>query len=208
LQVRLLRVLHDHVVEPLGAANPVHLNVRVLAATNKDLSSLVQTGKFRDDLYYRIRVVHLRLPELRQRREDIPLLVDHLVSKFNRLQGKDIAGVSLEVMTCLMEHDFPGNVRELENIIEQSFVLCRGGMIELHHLPPELRPAAAFTSDATSPMRLRSMEKILIREVLRRHNGNRKRAALDLGIDASTLYRKLKALRIDVPDSDGRGRRK
>jgi len=208
LQVRLLRVLQDHVVEPLGATNPVHVNVRVLAATNKDLARLVQTGKFRDDLYYRIHVVHLILPDLRQRREDIPLLVDHLVSKFNRLQGKDIAGVSLEVMTCLMEYDFPGNVRELENIIEQAFVLCRGGMIELHHLPPELRPAAAFPTDTTSPMRLRSMEKILIREVLRRHNGNRQRAALDLGINASTLYRKIKTHRIDVPDSDGRSRRK
>jgi PAS domain S-box-containing protein len=208
LQVRLLRVLQDHVVEPLGAAKPVQVNVRVLAATNKNLAGLVQTGKFRDDLYYRIRVVHLILPELRQRREDIPLLVDHLVSKFNRLQEKDIAGVSLEVMTCLMEYDFPGNVRELENIIEQAFVLCRGGMIELHHLPPELRPAAAFTREASSPMHLRSMEKFLITKVLRRHSGNRKRAALELGINASTLYRKIKVLRIDVPDSDGRGRRK
>ena len=140
LQVRLLRVLQEHAVEPLGATSPVNVNVRVVAATNKDLARLVQTGRFRDDLYYRIRVVHLVLPDLRQRREDLPLLVDHLISKFNRLQGRDIAGVSLEVMTCLMEHDFPGNVRELENIIEQAFVLCRGGMIELQHLPPELRP--------------------------------------------------------------------
>jgi len=208
LQVRLLRVLQDHVGEPLGATTPRQVNVRVLAATNKDLSKLVQAAKFRDDLYYRIRVIHLMLPNLRQRREVIPLLVDHLVSKFNRLQGKDIAGVSLEVMTCLMEHDFPGNVRELENIIEQAFVLCRGGMIELHHLPPELRPSASFLADTTGPMSLHTMKKILISEILRRHSGNRKRAALDLGIHVSTLYRKIKALRIDVPDSDGRGRRK
>ena len=208
LQVRLLRVLQDHVVEPLGATTPLQINVRVLAATNKELSKLVQTGKFRDDLYYRIRVVHLILPDLRQRREDIPLLVDHLVSKFNRLQGKDIAGVSLEVMTCLMEHDFPGNVRELENIIEQAFVLCRGDLIELHQLPPELRPSVTFPADTNSPMSLHTMEKNLISEILRRHSGNRKRAALDLGINASTLYRKIKALRIDVPNSDGRGRRK
>jgi len=207
LQVRLLRVLQDQVVEPLGATNPVQINVRIIAATNKDLSKLVKSGKFRDDLYYRIRVVHLILPDLRQRREDIPLLVDHLVSKFNRLQGKDIAGVSLEVMACLMEHDFPGNVRELENIIEQAFVLCRGGMIELHHLPPELRPSVSFPVDTTSAISLQAMEKIVISEILRRHNGNRKRAARDLGINASTLYRKIKALRITAPDSDGRSRR-
>jgi len=208
LQVRLLRVLQDRVVEPLGATHPVQADVRVLAATNKDLTKLIQTGKFRDDLYYRIRVVHLSLPVLRERREDIPLLVDHLISILNRLQGKDIAGVSLEVMTCLMRYDFPGNVRELENIIEPAFVLCRGGTIELHHLPPELRPTSPFSPDTIRPMSLATMEKILISEILRRHKGNRKRAARNLGINVSTLYRKIKALRIDLPGSDGRGRRK
>ncbi len=112
----------------------------------------MRAGKFREDLFYRIRVVHLKLPSLRQRREDIPLLVDRLVTKFNRLQGKDIAGVSNEVLARLMEHEYPGNVRELENIIEQAFVLCRGGMIELHHLPPELRPVAGpSTGEHGSP---------------------------------------------------------
>ena len=148
------------------------------------------------------------LPELRQRREDIPLLVDHLVSKFNRLQGKDIAGVSVEAMTCLMEYDFPGNVRELENIIEQAFVLCRGGILEMHHLPPEVRPAAPFPTNGFAPMSLQAMEKLLITEILRRHKGNRKRTAQDLGIDPSTLFRKIKALHIDVPQTDGRGQRK
>ena len=111
-----------------------------MAATNRNLADLVKAGSFREDLYYRIRVIHLQLPTLRERREDIPLLVDHLVTKFNRLQGKDVAGVSDEVMARLMAYDFPGNVRELENIIEQAFVLCRGGLIEMSHLPPELRP--------------------------------------------------------------------
>ena len=143
MQVRLLRVLQERVIEPLGGVEPVKVDVRVVAATNKDLAELVRQGKFREDLFYRIRVIHLKLPALRERREDIPLLVDRMVAKFNRLQGKDIAGVSEEVMARLMEHDYPGNVRELENIIEQAFVLCRGGWIELHHLPPELRPAAA-----------------------------------------------------------------
>ncbi|MFW6106926.1 MAG: sigma 54-interacting transcriptional regulator, partial [bacterium] len=135
MQVRLLRVLQERVVEPLGSIKPVPVDVRVIAATNKNLTKLIRTGAFREDLYYRIHVVHLMLPGLDKRREDIPLLVDHLIAKFNRLRGKQIAGVSDEVLARLMEHDYPGNVRELENIIEQAFVLCRGGMIELSHLP-------------------------------------------------------------------------
>jgi PAS domain S-box-containing protein len=208
LQVRLLRVLQERLIEPLGSVKTIPVDVRVVAATNKDLANLVRGGKFRDDLYYRIRVIHLQLPSLRQRREDIPLLIDHIVAKFNRLQNKDIAGVSVEATARLMEHDFPGNVRELENIIEQAFVLCRGGILELNHLPPELRPAASCPSETLSPMSLQAMETLMITEVLRRHTGNRHKAASDLGIDASTLYRKIKSLRIDVPETDGRSCRK
>ena len=208
MQVSLLRVLQERMIEPLGGVDPIQVDVRVVAATNKELSKLVHQGSFREDLFYRIRVVHLRLPGLRQRREDIPLLVNHLVSKFNRLQGKDIAGVSNEVLARLMDHDYPGNVRELENIIEQAFVLCRGGLIEVHHLPPELRPAGAGGSGDLGAMSLAAMEKHLVAEALRRHKGNRKQAARDLGIDTSTLFRKIKALGIDTPDIDGRGRRR
>jgi PAS domain S-box-containing protein len=207
LQVRLLRVLQERLLEPLGSVKTIPVDVRVVAATNKDLARLVRGGKFRDDLYYRIRVIHLPLPSLQQRREDIPLLIDYIVAKFNRLQNKDIAGVSVEAMARLMEHDFPGNVRELENIIEQAFVLCRGGIIELHHLPPELRPTATGPAESISPMSLQAMEALMISEVLRRHQGNRRQAAHDLGIDASTLYRKIKSLRIEVPLTDGRSRR-
>ncbi len=209
MQVRLLRVLQERAIEPLGSLESIKVDVRVVAATNKDLVKLVRAGKFREDLFYRIRVVHLKLPSLRQRREDIPLLVDRLVSKFNRLQGKDIAGVSNEVLARLMEHDYPGNVRELENIIEQAFVLCRGGLIELHHLPPELRPTAGHpTGEHGGPATLEVMERLLIAEALRRHNGNRKQTARELGIDTSTLYRKLKSLGIETPPSDGRTRRR
>jgi PAS domain S-box-containing protein len=208
LQVRLLRVLQERVVEPLGSVKTIPVDVRVVAATNKDLAKLVRGGKFRDDLYYRIRVIHLQLPSLRQRREDIPLLIDHIVAKFNRLQNKDIAGVSVEATARLMEHDFPGNVRELENIIEQAFVLCRGGILELNHLPPELRPTVSCPSESLSPMSLQAMDTLMITEALRRHQGNRRQAASDLGIDASTLYRKIKSLLIDVPETDGRSRRK
>lgn len=205
MQVRLLRVLQERCIEPLGSVDPVRINVRVVAATNKDLVRLVRAGKFREDLFYRIRVVYLKLPTLRQRREDVPLLIDRLVAKFNGLQGKDIVGVSNEVLTRLMEHDYPGNVRELENIIEQAFVLCRGGLIELHHLPPELRPLVPSPgADLAGCTSLESMERLLIEEALRRHQGNRRRAARELGINASTLYRKLKALQIDAPATDGR----
>jgi PAS domain S-box-containing protein len=198
MQIRLLRVLQERMIEPLGSVEPVKVDVRIVAATNRDLGRLVHEGQFRDDLYYRIRVISLKLPSLSQRREDIPLLVDHLVAKFNRLQGKDIEGVSEEVMAQLMEYDYPGNVRELENILEQAFVLCRGRLIELHHLPTELRPAGRAGYGGANPMSLESMEKLLISEALRRHQGSRKKAAAQLGINPSTLYRKLKALRMDL----------
>lgn len=206
MQVRLLRVLQERVVEPLGAVEPVPVDVRVVAATNKDLAQLVSDGVFREDLYYRIRVIHLRLPSLKQRREDIPLLVDHFVTKFNHLQGKDIAGVSEEVMGRLLEHHFPGNVRELENVVEHAFALCRGGLIELNHLPPELRPSDSVRQAPTEPLSLEAMERLLITEALDRRKGNRKQAAADLGIDTSTLYRKLQRLNITLPPVDGRQR--
>lgn len=207
MQVRLLRVLQEQRVEPLGAVEPVAVDVRVVAATHRDLARLVRAGSFRDDLYYRLRVVHLRIPPLRERREDLPLLVEHIVSRFNRLQGKDIAGLTLEAMARLMEHDFPGNVRELENIIEQAFVLCRGEFIDLHHLPPELRPGASASGETLPATNLRDLEKLLIADTLRRFRGNRLQSARALGVDPSTLYRKIRRFGIAVPETDGRGRR-
>jgi PAS domain S-box-containing protein len=199
MQVRLLRVLQERGVEPLGATEGVKVNVRIIAATNKDLAKLVREERFREDLLYRIRVIHLKIPALRERREDIPLLVDYLVAKFNRLQGKDIAGLSQEVLVRLMEHNYPGNVRELENILEQAFVFCRGGLIELQHLPAELRPAAAMASP-TGAMSLRSAEQHLIKMALQRNKGSRQRTAQELGINPSTLYRRIKALGVSTPD--------
>jgi PAS domain S-box-containing protein len=202
MQIRLLRVLQERTIEPLGSVGSLKVDVRVVAATNQDLSKLVKNGGFREDLYYRIRVVSLKLPDLSQRREDIPLLVDHIVSKFNQVQGKDIEGVSEEVMARLMEYEYPGNVRELENIIEQAFVLCRGRIIELHHLPAELRPMSQVKYAGPGPMSLESMEKLLIREALHRHKGNRTKAAGQLGINPSTLYRKMKALDVNAGDEN------
>lgn len=207
LQVRLLRVLQERVVEPLGAIEPVKIDVRVIAATNKELGKLVDEGKFREDLYYRIRVIRLFLPALKERREDIPLLIDHIIAKYNLIQGKNINGVSFDVATRLMAYDFPGNIRELENIIEQAFVLCRGDIIELHHLPVEMRPQVP-SPDSIDMINIRTMEKHLIIETLRRNKGNRKRTAHDLGINASTLYRKIKDLNIEPPPEDGRMRHK
>ena len=206
MQARLLRVLQERVIEPLGSVEPVSVDVRVVAATNRDLRQLLEEGTFREDLFYRVRVVHLPIPPLRRRREDIPLLIDHLVTKFNRIQGKDIAGVSPEVLARLMEHEYPGNVRELENIIEQAFVLCRAGQVQLQHLPPELRPDDGH-APRSAPMSLAAMEKRLIEASLRRHAGNRSEVADELGINPSTLYRKIKALGIETPATDGRSQR-
>lgn len=207
LQVRLLRVLQERVIEPLGSLKPTPIDVRVIAATNKDLRALLEQGQFREDLYYRIRVVHLTLPPLADRREDIPLLVDHLIERFNKAQGRQIIGVSDQSMARLLKHDYPGNIRELENIIEQAFVLCPGEIIEVRHLPPELRSSGPSSlDDCGGPISLKAMERMLIIEALRRYKGNRKQAANSLGINPSTLYRKMQAFGIDQPTRDGRSR--
>ena len=196
MQTRLLRVLQERVYEPLGGVEPVRCNVRVIAATNRSLAALVKAGRFREDLYYRVHVVQIELPPLRERREDLPLLIDHFITRFNRLKGRDVAGVSDAALARLMEHDFPGNVRELENVIEHAFVLCRGGLIGLEHLPAQLRGDAADARGLPSGLDLAAMEKLLIRDALRRSGGNRAAAARHLGIDVSTLFRKIKRLNL------------
>lgn len=206
MQVRLLRVLQERVIEPLGGIEPVRVNVRIVAATNRNLWDLVKAGSFREDLYYRIRVVHIKLPLLRERREDIPLLVDHLIAKFNSLQEKDVAGVSRGAMARLMGYDFPGNVRELENIIEQAFVLCHRGLIDITHLPPELRPGMGFGSDDSGSMTIAAMERQLITMTLEHNRGSRRKTAKALGINTSTLFRKMRTLGLEKPSSDGRSK--
>ncbi len=202
MQIRLLRVLQERVVEPLGGVSPVPVNVRVVAATNKDLHTLVHHGDFREDLYYRIQVIRLRLPTLEQRREDIPLLIDHILNKLSRLKGQDVPHVTDEAMACLMRYDYPGNVRELENILEQALVLSRGGTITPPHLPPELHPFSQEPLAFSQAMPLREMERMMIEQALLRSKGKRGRAAQELGIDPSTLYRKIRALGLAVPGAD------
>jgi PAS domain S-box-containing protein len=208
MQAKLLRVLQEKTFEPLGEVEPVKVDVRVIAATNRDLRQLVRKGTFREDLYYRIHVVQLELPPLCDRREDIPLLVEHFISKFNRLQNKHVIGVSEEVMVALLEHDYRGNVRELENIIEHAFVLCGIGLIHLRHLPPELRGnLRPEPQPSLERLSLKALEAVHIQEAIRRHNGNRTEAARELGINPSTLFRKVKSLGIELPDKDGRNRK-
>ena len=208
MQVRLLRVLQEKVYEPLGAVAPVPSDVRIVVATHRDLAKLVEEGTFREDLYYRINVIRLELPSLRERREDIPLLIDHFIGRFNRLQGKDVIGVSEEVLAVLMKHDYPGNARELENIIERAFVLCRGGVIEIEHLPPELgREAGQSSPRRSTGTTLRELESLHITDALRRNAGHRKAAAKELGIHPTTLFRKIKELGIEFPEKDGRHRK-
>jgi len=209
MQVRLLRVLQEKCIEPLGSVDLVKTDVRVIAATNKNLKELVRLEKFRKDLFYRIHVIKLTLPNLLQRRVDIPVLVDHMVAKFNRIMGKDISGVSEDVLVRLMGYDYPGNVRELENIIEHAFVLCSSDLIELDHLPAELCPQRSSTKgEFSSDYTLKSMEKLMISEALHRHGGNRMHAAKDLAVNPSTLYRKIKSLKIETPSTDGRSRQR
>jgi PAS domain S-box-containing protein len=199
VQVRLLRVLQEKTYEPVGGVGSVKAEARVITATNKDLQELVEKGLFRKDLLYRINVVRFRLPPLRERREDIPLLVDHFIQRFNTRYGKSICCVSNEVMAELMAYDFPGNVRELENVIEHSFVLCRGQVVEKKDLPEVFHGRETRGWEVSGAFRtLKQMEAVMIEQALRRNDGNRAAAARELDINPSTLFRKLKTLGLDV----------
>jgi len=201
IQVKLLRVLEDKTYEPLGATETERADVRVITATNKDLYKLVREGTVREDFYYRINIVRIVIPPLRERREDIPLLVEHFIGRFNHLRQKNIVNLSPQALSLLMRHDFPGNVRELENIIEHAFILCPGGMIEPDHLPGYLLPPDLPGPFASSPPSLsfKEVEANFIRLVLDQNDWVCPAAARQLGIHKSTLYRKIKALGIERP---------
>jgi len=194
LQVRLLRVLQEKKYQPLGASQEMTANVRVLAATNKDLKALADQGTFREDLFYRIQVFKICLPPLRERKEDIPLLAQHFVDRFNLLKGKDVTGLSNEALAAFMEHNWPGNVRELENAVEHAFILCRGGLIELRHLPGPLRERAPQTGSTSPSGTLSDVEARVIGDALARNNGRKLATARELGIHKTTLWRKMRRL--------------
>ncbi len=195
LQVKLLRVVQEKEYEPLGATSPRKTDVRIIAATNKDLSRLVSEEKFRDDLFYRLNVVKIELPGLSQRKEDIPLLINAFIQKFNVRMGKQISGISDEALRLLLRYDYPGNVRELENIIEHAFILCKGDQIDLDCLPKELTgtPSEMDTSlSLKEETLLGKAEAEVIKNTLKKYNGNRIKTAQELGIDRTTLWRKTK----------------
>jgi PAS domain S-box-containing protein len=196
LQVKLLRFLQEKKYEPLGSTTTVKANVRVITATHRDLAAMVKDGMFRKDLYFRLNVLQINLPPLSRRREDVPLLARHFIQRFREATGKAIQDLSPSAMAALMRYDFPGNIRELENIIERAFILCNRREIELDHLPPEVaeRVAGGGSGEAVSG-NLESLEWEAIRSALARHGGNRTRAARELGIHRTTLFRRLRNLK-------------
>lgn len=193
IQVKLLRFIQEKEYEPLGSVKPVKADVSIMAATNKDLYKEVQDGNFRDDLYYRLNVVNISLPALKERKEDIPLLIKHLIKKYNALKGKNIEGVSDEVMNILMDYDYPGNIRELENIIEHAFVLCNNFYILKYHLPKKFKDK---NDSYSGSMTLEEMEHLYIVRSLEKNLWNKTKSAKELGINASTLWRKMKKYNI------------
>ena len=191
-QVKLLRVLQEKEYEPLGATKPVKTNVRVISATKNSLTQLVREDKFRDDLYFRLNILKIELPSLAQRKDDVPLLINHFVEKLNHKTGKSIVGVSSKVMEILMLHDFPGNVRELENILEHAFVMCSDDEIQSKHLPNDIiqnseKPRKAI--DSIKPIQ-NSEYKVLL-ETLEKHDWNKLRTAEELYLHRTTLWRKM-----------------
>jgi two-component system, NtrC family, response regulator HydG len=197
VQVKLLRVLQDGVVERLGGTQPVRVDVRIVAATNKDLSAEVRAGKFREDLFYRLNVVAIRLPPLRERREDVPLLASAFLRRLSEKNARPVTGFTPAALAALERHDWPGNVRELENTVERAVVLSRGGLVDVGELPEAVRqqqaePAAsgaAISIPVGTPME--DVERLVIRETLRHTRGDKTLAAQILGIAARTIYRKL-----------------
>jgi len=205
MQAKILRVLEEKTYEPLGSTKSSQTDTRFIVATNKDISEMVNEGSFREDLYYRINVIKVELPPLRERKEDVPLLADHFIKKNNLVAGKEITGLSNEAMSVLMNYDYPGNVRELENIIEHACVLCPVGPILPDYLPRYLETEqfrsekAVETSPATyDDLRLEDMEARHIKAALARNNNNRSKTARELGIHKTTLYRKMKKMDIEV----------
>jgi DNA-binding NtrC family response regulator len=197
-QVKLLRVLQEHEFERVGGNETIKVDVRIITATNADLEKEVEEGRVREDLYYRLKVVTIHLPALRQRREDIPALVQHFLLKYTEENDKEISGVDPRAMEILIAHDWPGNVRQLQNCIEHAVVMTRDGRLKPEDLSVAPSEPAKTPGIAVSAGRqIKDMERDLIRETLRATGGNKTRAAKMLGIGARTLYRKLKEYGIE-----------
>ncbi|MEE9912013.1 MAG: sigma 54-interacting transcriptional regulator [Deltaproteobacteria bacterium] len=194
IQLKLLRVLQEKMIERVGESVPKTVNARVIACTNKNLREKSRRGEFREDLYYRLKVVEITLPPLRERLEDLPLLINHFRQSFNKRFSKDIEGVSNDVVDQFMRYPWPGNIRELEHVIEHAFILCHGNTITSEHLPPEIRTSLAESENKSMLSRTAGSEPdsvVRTREALLKAGGNKAKAARFLGIDRRTLYRRL-----------------
>jgi sigma-54 dependent transcriptional regulator, acetoin dehydrogenase operon transcriptional activator AcoR len=190
-QVKLLRVLQERTFEPLGGTHSVQADVRIITATNKDLRELVSRGEFREDLFYRLNVVQINLPPLRERVEDIPLLVNHFVRRFNILQSKNVLGLSGKAASLLLQHPFPGNIRELINILEYAFILCSEGFIDVEHLPEWIQPPHALSRGRapSGALTLEQIKCLAVLDCLHRNRGKKMASCRELGISKDTLRR-------------------
>jgi PAS domain S-box-containing protein len=199
LQVRLLRVLQEKEFEPLGSNRTVKADVRIIAATNRNLAAEVRERRFRQDLYYRINVIRIVLPPLRDRKEDIPLLAENIIERMNLVKNKEITGLAQPVLDAFLHYDWPGNIRELENILEHAFILCAAGPVQCWHLPKAFPCGEDSVPSMLTGTTLADMEANAIHEALVRHGWNRSAAARELGINKTTIWRKCKTLGIVPP---------
>lgn len=201
LQVKLLRVLQDEEIRKVGGTSSIQVDIRILAATSKDLEEELAQGRFREDLFYRLNVFPIQLPSLNERLEDVPLLVDHFIKVFNKRLNSGVEGITKEAMAKLMQYQWPGNIRELENTIERAMVLCSEGMIQPEHLPKKIQQYTGSMvvfeeGDLSIKKNARLLEERMIREALERTEGNRTRAAKLLSISHRALLYKIKEYRI------------
>lgn len=204
LQVKLLRALEQREITPVGMTDPIAIDVRIIAATNKDLRKEVEAGRFRDDLFYRLNVVEIQLPTLKERQDDIPVLAQHFLEEFKKAMGKPIQGFTNESMRALLQHQWKGEVRELENVVERSVIFCDDDFIKLEHLPEYIRPSDSI-NDASIPPggntlkdAVKSFERQFIQQTLAANNQNKEVAAKILGVSLSSLYRKIEELQIQT----------
>ena len=195
-QVKLLRALQEGEIEKVGGVRPVKVDARLIAATNKDLKLAVKNGEFREDLYYRLKVVPIHLPSLRERRDDIPLLVKHFIDKFNKEMARKVNNLSPRAMELLLEYNYPGNIRELEHIMEHAFVRCHGKTIHSEHLPRDLQSSDIIDMAIHSGAPLKALEKETITRTLNENDWRLQDCAKKLHISRTTLWRKMRDLDI------------
>ena len=202
LQVKLLRALEQKEITPVGMTEPIDIDVRIIAATNKDLRKEVEQGRFRDDLFYRLNVVEIQLPSLQERQDDIPVLAQHFLDYFKRQMGKPIQGFTNEAMRAFLQYQWKGEVRELENVVERSVIFCDDELIKLDHLPEYMRPTdssgslAVPSGGGTLKDAVKNFERQFIQQSLAIHNQNKEVVARLLGVSLSSLYRKIEELQI------------